>query len=416
MKSLISAEYLVELRLDGVLIGDVRSMAENLTWSKKRTRVGVDSITFTLNDFLFSQWCENRGYKLADVLKPLALDCRVIRNGIPLVGGYLATMPAYEPSGNSANLNLQFDGYLNYLANVYLAPRPTEEMQLSLMINYWVNEANSRSAAAGKTFGLEWVDGDNLGKVTQSYEDYKSIKDYITNRCDNVSGAGEFEMYFNAARGYQIIKDSNFGKDESKNYVIEYPAQINTISATSLKASEVSGFASCVIGVGNGDTGTNESGSEAALISEQLNREAVKEYGYAETILSESSISVQATLDANVEAELAARSDMSWQPEIVLSGRTVNPEPWVGLHGNNYTNSPNRIWIGDTIGLQNNEDRTGMTSGLFRVNSLEVQVDATGAETITPTVSRVGKAPNTHSFALEFVRMQNELRALKAKR
>lgn len=415
MKTLIAAEYAVELRLDGQLIGDVRQLAESLAWSKKRTRIGVDSITFTLNDFLFSQWCENRGFKLVDVLKPLALDCRIVRNGIPLVGGYLATMPAYEPTGNSANLNLQFDGYINFLANVYLPPANTQTAQLSVMINGWVDTANTKSKAAGKEFGFTEIHSDALATVTQSYEDYKAIKDYITDRCDNISGAGEFEFYVDPTRGYQIIKDTNFGKDESSNYIIEYPAQINTISATSLTASEVSGFASCIIGVGNGDTGTGEEGTPA-ILSTKLNEEAVKEYGYAEAILSESSVSVQATLDANVEAELAMRSDIAWEPQITLSGRSINPEPWVGLHGNDYTNSPDRIWIGDTIGVNNNEDRTGMTSGFFRVDSLEVQVDATGAETITPTVTRVGSTPNVHSFALEFVRMQNELRALKANR
>lgn len=415
MKSILSAEYQVELRLNDELIGDVREMAQNLTWSKQRTRVGVDSITFTLNDFLFADWCENHGLKLVDVLKPLALDCRIIRNGIPMVGGYLATMPAYEPTGSSANLNLQFDGYLNFLANVYLPPQATRTAAMSAMVSSWIYYANQTSKNAGKTFGF-WQDyGDILATVTQSFEDYKDIKSYITDRCDNKSGAGEFDVYFRPDRGWSIYKDINFGKNEAGNYIIEYPARINTISATTLSADEVSGFASCVIGVGNGDT-SNEEILNTAITSRQVNSQAVKEYGYAETVLSESSVSIQETLDTNTAAELAMRSNVSWEPQITLSGRNINPEPPVGLHGYDYQNAENRIWVGDIIAINNHDDATGMTSGSFRVNSLEVQVEATGAETITPTLSKIGTVPNTHSFAQEFVRMQSELRALKVKR
>ena len=55
-----AAEYRVELRLDGRFIGDVRELAQNLKWTKRRTEVGVDEIDFTINDVLFARWCEER--------------------------------------------------------------------------------------------------------------------------------------------------------------------------------------------------------------------------------------------------------------------------------------------------------------------------------------------------------------------
>ena len=80
------AEYAVELRLNGQLIGDVRRLAQDLTWARRRTKCGVDTVDFTLNDVLFAEWCAERGTTIAEMLKPLALDCRVIRNGVPVVG------------------------------------------------------------------------------------------------------------------------------------------------------------------------------------------------------------------------------------------------------------------------------------------------------------------------------------------
>lgn len=412
-------QYKVELRLNGKLIGDIRRIAENLTWTKRRTKMGVDSISFTVNDFLFSEWCEARGTALVEILKPLALDCRIVRNGVAMVGGYLASMPAYQPNGYSASLSLQFDGYLNLLAGVYLYPQATQTKRLNQMITDWIDEANRRSEMAGKSFGLAAIRSDQLATVTQSFSDYKDIKSYITDRCDNVSGAGEFEVYFNPMKQYAIVPDNSFGSNLTGSYVIQYPAQINIISAATLSASEVTGFASCVIGIGAGET-SGTAAENTAITSRQVNQAAVKEYGYAETTLSESSVSIQETLDNNTAGELAKRSNMTWLPEIQLSGRQITPMPPLVLHYPIASERPSivterSIWIGDTIAIQNSADMTGMTSGEFRVEELEVSIDANDAENIKPTLSRKGSSVNNHSFAQEFVRMKNEIRALKAK-
>ena len=82
-------EYEIELRLNDVLIGDVRKLAQNLVWERRRTINGVDSISFTLNDILFEKWCNDRNTTIKDLLKPLALDCRVIRNGVAVAAAFL---------------------------------------------------------------------------------------------------------------------------------------------------------------------------------------------------------------------------------------------------------------------------------------------------------------------------------------
>lgn len=389
-----SVIYEVQLRLDGKLIGNIRPIAQNLKWTRNRTRIGVDSISFIVNDYLFAQWCRQRNEDMADMLRPLALDCRIMRNGVPLVGGFLATMPAYAAQGQSANLELKFDGYLNYLAGVYLYPGPVQRGKMGDLIKQWITLADQRASVAGKAFGFITGNIDEMTVVEQSISNYAAIKDIIGNRCDNESGAGPFELYFHPDRSYDVVKDSNFG-DAITDYVVQYPMQINGVSATTMSAKELTGYASTVIGIGNGDV-------EEAITSTQTNQEAVQRYGYAEYILNESSVSVQDTLNRNTASELASRSSMIWQPEIKLSGRQVAPIP-TGNH---------KIWIGDTIKLQNNQDLTGMTSGDFRVNSLTVSVDANNAEEIMPILSR-GNAINTNSFAKDFIRIKNELLALK---
>lgn len=393
-------KYEVMLYLDGVLIGNIREIAQSLSWTRNRTRIGVDSISFTVNDYLLANWCQQRATTVTNLLRPMALECRVLRNSVGVVGGFLATMPGYSSSGQSADLTLSFDGFLNLLAGVYIHPRATQSGKMGALIQQWITEANNRSSIAGKGFGFVARSIADLPSADQSFENYTAIKDVITNRCDNTTGAGPFDVYFYPDKKYDIVADADFG-DEITDYVIQYPAQINGVNATSLSAKEISGYASTIIGIGSGDVGSGELDNPAP-ISIQTNGEAVKTYGYAETVMQESSISVQESLARNVAAELNNRSSMVWQPEIKLSGAQVAPIP-SGSH---------KIWIGDTVKLQNNADHTGMTSGTFRVNTLAVAVDGNNAEEITPTLSR-GDAINTNSFAKDFIRMRNELLALK---
>lgn len=369
-------EYELELRLNGVLIGDVRKLAQNLVWERRRTINGVDSISFTLNDVLFEQWCNDRSTSIVDVLKPLALDCRVIRNGVAVCGGFLATMPAYTPNGTSANLDLQFDGYLNLLGGVYIRPTATQTAPMADMIEGWIYDADSRAEAAGKGFGFVSGDLDNLATVTQTIDGYKTVKEAITDRADNITGAGIFDVYFHPDRTYDIKADSNFGV--TRSYIINYPTMLNGISAVSISAQEVDGFASHVIAIGAGEVSADAE-KNTAIVSESTNSDAVAEYGYYETLYQDSSISRQATLDGKAESQVASQSNPLWQPEITLTGRQVAPSP----------EGDDSIWIGDRITINNTEDMTGQTSGQFRVQALSVSVTSSNAENITPVLERV---------------------------
>lgn len=393
--------YEVELRLDGVIIGNIRQLAQNLTWAKRRTRAGVDTIDFTINDVQFEKWLNDRGSSLTEVLRPLALDCRVIRNGVAVVGGFLATMPAYSPNGTSANLQMRFDGYLNLLDGVYMDPMVTQTGRMSDLIVNWITMADARAEAAGKAFGFTAGNITQLASVQYTNENYKSVKEAITDRCDNISGAGEFDVYFHPDRTYDIAPSSEFG-DVINTYLLQYPTRLNGVSITSIRAAEIDGFASSIIGVGAGEIAPDEeAGEQEALIHKETDEDAVKKYGYREAVYQHSSVSTPEVLQNNVESRLAKTSNIDWQPQITLSGRQIAPTPEGDV----------KIWVGDTVTIKNSEDITGMTTGAFRVNELEVKVGSTGAETITPTLSSGDGAGMT--FAEELIGMKRELLALK---
>ena len=371
------ANYELQLRIDGTLIGNVRDLAQNLVWVRRRTKVGVDEIDFTLNDVLFAKWCEARGVTIKQMLRPLALDCRVVRNGVPVMGGFLATMPAYSPNGTSANLQMRFDGYMNYLGGVYIHPIGLVQGHMDDLVVARIQDADTRAQTAGKAFGFSTGTIEQLPTVEHTFDNYKSVKDWIGDRCDNTTGAGPFDVFFHPDRSYDIASDSNFG-DVISDYTIRYPTLQVGVAAATISAREVSGFASVVIGIGSGEISSDAS-KNTAITSTQTNASAVAEYGYAEAIIQESSVAVQETLDNNTIATLNNRSDVTWQPEITLLGRQVAPTP----------NGEKKIWIGDTVTIVNDEDLTGQTSGQFRVNELRVSVSSTGAENIRPTLERV---------------------------
>lgn len=373
------AKYSIELRLNGVLIGNVQPLAQNLTWARRRTMAGVDSIDFTLNDVLFAEWCEQRGTTIQEMLKPYALDCRIIRNGEPVIGGYLATMPAYSPRGTSADLALRFDGYTNLLAGVYMYPIGTQTGEAGSVFASWIQLADSRASAAGKAFDFTAGYVSTFPTIQQTFDNYKTVKDCIADRADNLTGAGQFDLYWDADRTYNIIADDEFG-EEIVDYSILYP-MAGTVGAVSISAQEVDGFASSIIAVGAGEI-SSDATKNTAITYTSTNSDAVSEYGYAETMYQESSISVQATLERNADARLEDASNGRWEPQITLTGREVIPAP---------VDEPRRLWVGDTVRIQNNEDLTGQTSGWFRVQELQIAVSSAGGEVITPVLKRVEK-------------------------
>lgn len=397
--------YQVNLYLNGELVGDIRRLAQGLKWVRRRTRVGVDEIDFTLNDVLFSDWCEQRGTTLSAMLKPLALECRVVRGGVEVCGGFLATLPSYQPNEVSANLAMKFDGFLNLLDGVYLAPSATQHGHMQILIENWIDEANSRSEAAGKGYGFVAGTLSNLPIVDQTFENYTSVKQVITNRCDNTTGAGPFDVFFHPDKTYDILADSEYGRTVD-DYNIQYPAPLSGVSAIKISAQEVNGFASVVIGIGSGEVGEEGSTEEPAPTSIKTNSEAVQEFGYFEIINQDSSVSRQETLDRNTQAALDAASNAVWQPQVELTGRQVSPIP---------TGAEKTIWVGDRVTVRNLEDLTGMTTGRFRVNELAVSVSASNAEVITPTLAR-GNVNADLTLAQEFVKIQRELLALKTAR
>lgn len=377
-----NARYELNLYINGNIVGNIRPIAQRLTWVRRRTKRGADSIDFTLNDKLFAKWCEKHYTTVGDLLKPYALECRVVREGVEVLGGFLATMPAYRPKQASAELSMHFDGYLNLLAGVYIfndgtkLPYGTVTGRMGALVQQFITLANTRSTNAGKGFGFVANNIDTMNIVTHTFDNYKPVKEFITDRCDNTEGAGPFDVYFYADKKYDVTMQSNFG-DVITGWVAQYPADIRKVSLSEISAPEMMDYASYILALGYGEISANAD-ENTTIISTASNNSATAEYGYCEKLESYSSVTRQTTLDQKAATELSILSNPIWRPEVVTNGKWLAPTP----------NGDNKIWLGDIITIQNNADLTGMTSGTFRVNELQVRVSSNGSEDIIPALER----------------------------
>lgn len=371
----IAATYQIQLRLNGQLIGDVRELAENLRWARNRTNYGIDAIEFSLNDQLFAKWCESYGTTIKAMLKPIALEARVIRNGEEIAGGFLASLPAYQPNQASATLQMRFDGYMNLLAGIILPPTALATKRANKFITDWIDIANARSTAAGKGFGFVAQSIQNLATVQRTYDNYKSVKEAILEMTDNVDGAGQFDVIFNPDKSYYIT--NNLGRTIT-DWQLYYPPRDGGQSIATISAPEVQGFASHVLTLGAGETSSNPDQS-TVITASSTNASAVAEFGYFETMTQYSSVSRQATLNGHNATDLYNATNLQWNPQITLFGRQTPPSPTADFG----------LWIGDQIYLENTADPTGMTTGWFEIEAIEVAVSATGAETVKPRLERV---------------------------
>lgn len=371
----IAATYQVQLRLNGEPIGDIRELAENLHWTRNRTNYGVDAIEFTLNDQLFAKWCAEYGTSINAMLKPLALECRISRNGELVAGGFLATLPAYQPLQASASLQMRFDGYINLLDGIILSPTARTTKRADQFITDWIDIANARSTAAGKGYGFTRGSIQALNQVQRTYDNYKTVKEALLEMSDNVDGAGQFDVIFEPDKSYYIT--NNLGRTITE-WQLYYPPRDGGQSVATIKAAEVQGFASRIITLGSGEVSSNPD-KNTVVVASSTNSDAVAEFGYFERMTQYSSVSRQATLESHNATDLYNATNLQWNPEITLFGRQTPPSPTAEFG----------LWIGDQIYLENIADPTGMTTGWFQIQAIDVTVSATGAETITPSLERV---------------------------
>lgn len=358
---MIETRYEIQLRFDGTLIGDIMPITTARSWQKVKN--GVDQISFSVSMLKMQEWCIERNTTLAEIVKPLKLDARIVRNGVPLLGGILLEIPGYNLSNDTVDavLDFTFDGYLNIYSGIYIRPTKVYNSQpLNQYLVAIVNDANSRASSAGAPTGVVVGHVDTLPNDQNTYDSFKAVKDILTEQTDNTEGAGQFDINFTYDRHFEIWQ--KMGNDRT-NMLIRYPSVRGALNATSVSFDAWSGLATHVIGVGAGN-GVGDGG--AALVAETQSASAISDFGYFETIFQDSSISREATLRNKISGVLNDGIQPRLTPKINIVG--------------NYLELGTLFWIGDTFSFTNELDPFIDTDAVLRVKELDCTIDDTGAE------------------------------------
>ena len=134
-----------------------------------------------------------------------------------------------------ADLQLRFDGYLNLLAGVYIRPTAATTATADAMVQGWITDAETRATTAGKAFGITAGSIQNLATIQRTFDNYKPVKEAIVELCDNIEGAGQFDVIFNPDRSYDIT--NQLGRNIT-SWNLYYPAHLAGQGITSISAQE----------------------------------------------------------------------------------------------------------------------------------------------------------------------------------
>ena len=363
----------IEIRYNNTLIGDIYPITIDRSWTK--TLNGVDVIDFSVSLQQFANWCVERGTTMQEIIKPLKLDARIVRDGVPLLGGVLLEVPSYSLSNDKLDttVSFTFDGYLNLTAGLRIRPTVKYNERLDSYLVKILNAGLTRARNAGADLGITIGSCAQLSQDQNTYDSYKTIKDALTEQTDNTTGAGRFDIDFDYKREFRIYKP--MGQDRS-DIVINFPSVKNGLNATAVSYDAWSGIATHWIGVGAGN-GVGSGG--AALTAETTSAQdsaGLREFGYYEEVFQDSSISVLNTLKNKLSGELAKSTKPTQVPIISLNSNALE-------FGKTF-------WIGDRFTFNNTSNGLLSDSGVYRVLEISVKIDDVGAEDCSLKVEKYG--------------------------
>ena len=353
----------------GAVVGDLFAISERLAWSKKRN--AVDAISFSMSLRKLAEWCESRNFDIARFFTPIKSSVVIVaRDGTPIIGGFLASTPEFSFSQNPDSIvQFNFVGWLGIATGYNLKPvisyNEALNSQLVKGVNLALEAANAKGAPWPISVGTHL---DTLATVQNTVDSPKKLADFLTERTDNLDGAGPFDIYFRENGQFEIWK--NLGTDISRETTISWPDRGQVGGAKALEFPAWENYYSDIFLTGSGN-GYGDGGG--AITSTKTNTDTVANTGFYELATSLSSISDQDTLDSRATSYLRYTATPFSTPKATIDAEQFK------IYDHRYGGN---LWIGDTLAVD-------VSSGLakllpieqfakFRVDSIDVSYDKQG--------------------------------------
>jgi len=350
-------KYEIELwSRDGKRIADITRFCQNISWAEERNE--AEELRFTLDLDAFEDYMINEaGADPVSNFKEGQTEVKLRRNGEYLFGTQIYDAPIDLNEDGSVTINVMCTGYLNFLLARYPDPAITYNQVESVEIFYdLIRKAQSVDYG---NYGLiipssgYYVTG---VKRDRSYEYYTSSTKLNMQRLTSLE-TGNFDFRILADK--TVMTYPQVGSPRSDFRLVFDRTNFRSSMKRARLNRSASGLYNQVIGIGSGF------GADM-LIAIKDDLYSKIEYGLRQLPVQFNEVSVQKTLEENVQARLDKVRKLLRLPQVVLSGNDM-PE--------------NGINIGDWIpaemkGRRLLEDMTGT----YRVERKETKLDQNGFE------------------------------------
>ena len=218
------------------------------------------------------------------------------------------------------------------------------------------------------TLGVDEASETQLNTRQVSYS-LQNIKDALTSLTALEDDNFDFEFTYD--RTFNCYKEKG---EEKLNLELLYPGNVDSMTINRSAANLVNKIYQ--IGSGIGDERLQVSVSNSA--SRQT-------YGTRESVISNSNVDLEATLQAQAVGELWDRKDPTNLPQVVISDGSINPS---------------NVQVGDYVPLQAQmDDYLGTITGIYRIRAIKLSVNLEAVEKMTLTVD-----PPTNRPAKKMIR------------
>lgn len=373
---MIQLLYTYDKANGGATVGDIFSIAQSLKWTKRRN--AVSTISFSISMRKLRSWCKQYNFDVTRFFTPIKSSVVLISDdGEAVIGGYLSETPEFSfTTDPDATASFSFVDGLGLATGFILKPVQSFTNALSDQLVSGVNQAITASTAAGAPWPISVGSHiDTLDAVTNTVSSPKKLSDFLTERTDNTTGAGPFDVYFDAYGVFEIWDP--LGTNVSSTTILTWPDTGAKGGCKSISFPAWSNYYSNIFMSGSGNGYGDDGGT---IISRKVNNDTIANTGYYEEAVQDSSISDQTTLDSSATSYLRYTSKPFSNPTITIDG-------------DNYKFYDHRLggtlWVGDTVALDVSSGLASIlpidTTSLFRVDTIAGTVDRQGKASITLT-------------------------------
>lgn len=374
---MIKLLYTYDKASGGQVVGDIFSIAQSLRWTKKRN--AISTIQFSISLRKLSSWCAQYNFDIARFFTPIKSSVVIISSdGEAVIGGYLSATPEFSFTNNpDAVAQFNFVDGLGLCVGYHLKPVQNFNEALSAQLVAAVNQALTAANNAGAPWPISVGSHiDSLASVQNTISAVKKLSDFLTERTNNTTGAGPFDVYFDPYGVFEIWNP--LGTDVSNTTTISWPDNGQRGGAKAINFPAWDNYYSNIFLTGSGNGYGADGG---AIISQKKNSNTIANTGFFEEASQDSSIQSQSVLDNAATQYLRYTATPFSSPKVTLDGEQFKIYDH-RLGGN--------LWIGDTVALD-------VSSGLAALLPIE-QFAKLRIDTITGTVDRQGRTAAELTF------------------